>query len=82
MVAVLVENGTRGSTWVGVLQVGPTGGTIGAEILRVNPLARDFPEPAEVLREERDAAMADSRLAGAFKSFRLNLRRATNPRCC
>ena len=70
---VLVENGTAGSTWVGLLQGRADRWSHWREILRVNPLARDFPETAEVLREERDAAMADSRLAGAFKSFRLNL---------
>ena len=68
-----MENGTRGSTWVGLLQGSADRWSHWREILRVNPLARDFPETAEVLREERDAAMADSRLAGAFKSFRLNL---------
>ena len=52
------------------LELIPTGAR---EILRVNPLARSFPETAAVLREERDAARADSRLAGAFKSFRLNV---------
>ena len=70
---VLVENGTTGSTWVGLLQGRADRWSQWREILRVNPLARHFPETAEVLREERDAAMADSRLAGAFKSFRLNL---------
>ena len=69
---VLVENGTRGSTWVGLLQGRADRWRHWREILRVNPLARDFPDTAAVLREERDAAMADSRLAGAFKSFRLN----------
>ena len=70
---VLVENGTRGSTWVGVLQGRADRWNHWREILRVNPLARLFPDTVAVLREERDAAMADSRLAGAFKSFRLNL---------
>ena len=70
---VLVENGTHGSTWVGVLQGRAKRWSHWREILRVNPLARTHPEFAEVLREERDAALADSRLAGSFKSFRLNL---------
>ena len=64
---VLVENGTAGSTWVGLLQGRADRWSHWREVLRVNPLARHFPETAEVLREERDAAMADSRLAGAFK---------------
>lgn len=69
----LVEAGTRGSTWVGLLQGRAKKWKHWREVLRVNPLARTHPEFAEVLREERDAALADSRLAGAFKSFRLNL---------
>ena len=70
---IMVENGTRGSTWVGLLQGRADRWSHWREILRVNPLARTHPETAAVLREERDAALADSRLAGAFKSFRLNL---------
>ena len=69
----LVENGTHGSTWVGLLQGRPDRWAHWREIMRVNPLARHFPETAEVLREERAAAMRDTRLAGAYKSFRLNL---------
>ena len=79
---VLVENGTAGSTWVGLLQGRADRWSHWREILRVNPLARDFPETAAVLREERDAAMADSRLAGAFKSFRLNLPAGDESRQC
>ena len=70
---VLVENGTAGSTWVGLLQGRADRWSDWREVLRVNPLARDFPDTAAVLREERDNALADSRLAGAYKSFRLNL---------
>ena len=70
---VLVENGTRGSTWVGLLQGRADRWSQWRELLRVNPLARHYPETAAVLREERDAALADSRLAGSFKSFRHNL---------
>ena len=69
----LVETGTYGSTWVGLLQGRPDRWSHWREIMRVNPLAKRFPETAEVLREERDAAVLDSRLAGAYKSFRLNL---------
>ena len=70
---VLVENGTVGSTWVGLLQGRADRWSHWREILRVNPLARHHREFADVLREERDAAMADSRLASAFKSYRINL---------
>ena len=70
---LLVERGTVGSTWVGLLQGRADRWSHWREVLRVNPLARAHPETAEVLREERDAALADSRLAGAYKSFRLNL---------
>ena len=68
----LVEGGTRGSTWVGLLQGRAARWSHWREILRVNPLARHHPETAAVLREERDEALADSRLEGAFKSYRLN----------
>ena len=69
----LVEGGTRGSTWVGLLQGRAARWSHWREILRVNPLARHHRETAAVLREERDEALADSRLEGAFKSYRLNL---------
>ena len=69
----LVERGTVGSTWVGLLQGRADRWAHWREIMRVNPLARSFPDTAEVLREERDAAVRDTRLASAFKSFRLNL---------
>ena len=70
---MLVDAGTEGSTWVGLLQGRADRWSQWAEILRVNPLARRFPETCEVLREERDKALRDSRLVPAFKSFRLNL---------
>ena len=70
---MLVDAGTEGSTWVGLLQGRADRWSQWAEILRVNPLARRFPETREVLREERDKALRDSRLVPAFKSFRLNL---------
>ena len=52
------------ATFVGLLQGRADRWSHWREILRVNPLARDLsPETAAVLREERDAALADSRLA-------------------
>ena len=69
----LVEGGTTGSTWVGLLQGRPDRWTDWREILRVNPLARHHPELADVLRDERDAARRDSRLKAAWLSMRMNL---------
>ena len=70
---VLVEGGTRGSTWVGLLQGRLDRWTHWRELLRVNRLARGHTDFADVLREELTEARADSRLAASFKSFRLNL---------
>lgn len=70
---LLVEKGTHGSTWVGRLQGRADKWETFAETLRVNPLARAYPSMREVLREEHKAALADSRLSAAYKSFRLNL---------
>ena len=58
----LVEAGTSGSTCVQLLQGRPDRWDHWREIVRVNPLARDHAELADVLREERDAARADGRL--------------------
>lgn len=69
----LVEAGTAGSTCVQLLQGRADRWAQWREVLRVNPLARHHPEMAEVLREERDAAMKDSRLKASFMSMRLNL---------
>ena len=69
----LVERGTTGSTYVQCLQGRPDRWSRWREILRVNPLARHHRELADKLREERDDALEDSRLAARFKSFRLNL---------
>ena len=44
-----------------------------AELRRVNPLKRVFPESWKVLLEERDKAKANTRLKAAFVSFHLNL---------
>ena len=69
----LIEGGSMGSTSVHILQGQADRWSELRELWRVNPLARKFPETAAVLREERDAALRDSRLAAAFKSFRLNI---------
>lgn len=70
---VLVENGTRGSTYVQLLQGRAKRWKEWRETLRVNPLAKVSPETAAKLREELDEAKGDSRLAARYKSFRLNL---------
>ena len=69
----LVEAGTTGSTCVQLLQGRLDRWDHWREIVRVNPLARDHAELADVLREERDAARADGRLKSSFLSMRLNL---------
>ena len=69
----LVERGSRGSTFVTALQGRRERWSTWREILRVNPLARDHAGFADQLREERDLALEDSRLAARFQSFRLNL---------
>ena len=70
---LLVERGTQGSTWVECIQGRSDRWSTWREVLRCNPLAKHHREMAVVLREELDAAKSDTRLAGAFKSFRLNL---------
>ena len=69
----LVEAGTVGSVSVQLIQGRPDRWDSWREIVRVNPLAKQYPEFADVLREERDAARRDSRLKGSFMSMRLNL---------
>ena len=68
-----MEAGSTGSTCVQLLQGRPDRWDHWREIVRVNPLARDHAELADVLREERDAARADGRLKASFMSMRLNL---------
>ena len=70
---ILVEGGTTGSVCVQLLQGRADRWDSWREVLRVNPLARHHREFADVLREERDAARADSRLKAAYMSYRLNL---------
>ena len=43
------------------------------EIVRVNPLARIDAGFKAKLREERDAALSDTRLRARFLSYRLNV---------
>ena len=68
----LVRAGSRGSTHVTSLEGDPSKWRDRAELERVNPLMWAFPESRATLLEERDAAIADSRLKAQFLSFRLN----------
>ena len=69
----LVRDGSRGSTYVQALQADPAKWAVWREILRVNPLARVDAKFRAKLREELDAARADTRLKARFLSYRLNL---------
>ncbi len=60
----LVAAGSRGSTYVMVLQGDPEKWDQWREIKRVNPLTAISENFKRKLREERDAARADSRLKG------------------
>ena len=53
-----------------------------AEIRRCNPLTAISDSFRAKLLDERDRARRDSRLKARFMSYRLNVRRATNPPCC
>lgn len=68
----LVKGGSHGSTYVQSLVGIPTKWNQWREILRVNPLAKHFPELASALREEREEARRDTRLKARFLSYRLN----------
>ena len=68
-----VERGTYGSTFVELIQGRSKRWKDWRETLRVNPIVRISPETVAVLREELKEARSDTRLSGAFKSFRLNL---------
>ena len=69
----LVERGSKGSTYVKLLQGDRDKWDQWPEIRKANPLtaiSRDF---RRKLLEERDQALGDSRLKARFQSFRLNL---------
>ena len=69
----LVKGGTHGSTYVQSLQGDPRKWSDLREVRRCNPLMYRFPKSRAKLREERDAALRDTRLKARFKSYRLNL---------
>ena len=68
----LLEGGSRGSTYVQLLQGERETWDSWHTIRRANPLANHFPEFRRKLLEERDDARRDSRLRARFLSYRLN----------
>ena len=68
----LILRGTAGRTFVKLYQGGPKKWDNWANIRKSNPLISVSKSFAEKLKEERDEARADTRLAARFKSFRLN----------
>ena len=69
----LVSGGSHGSTHVTALRGRLAQWATAREIRRVNPLKWPFPETRAVLLEERDKALANTRLKAAFLRFYLNL---------
>ena len=69
----LIKGGSRGRTYVKVLQGDRKQWDKWPEIRRVNPLVGIDAGFRRTLLEERDQARADSRLKARFLSFRLNL---------
>ena len=69
----LVEDGTRGSTYVQALRGDAAKWDNWHEIRRCNPLVSAFPDSRKVLKEERAEARRDSRLKARFLSYRLNI---------
>ena len=69
----LIAAGSTGSTHVTVLQGDAATWNRWSTIRRANPLTAISAEFRRKLREERDAARADSRLKARFLSYRLNL---------
>ena len=69
----LVGGGSKGSTYVKLLQGDRDKWESWAEIRKVNPLTAISPEFRHKLLEERDQAQGDSRLKARFLSYRLNI---------
>ena len=69
----LVADGSRGSTYVQVLQADPERWDQWSEIRRCNPLTAISADFRRKLLDERDAARRDSRLKARFLSYRLNV---------
>ena len=69
----LIADGSHGSTFAQVLQGNPEKWDRWSEIRRCNPLTSISPDFRRKLLEERDAALADTRLKARFLSYRLNI---------
>ena len=69
----LVGGGSKGSTYVKLLQGDRDKWESWPEIKKANPLTAISPEFRRKLLEERDQALGDSRLKARFLSFRLNI---------
>ncbi len=69
----MIETGTHGSTYVQSLQGDRDKWDQWEEIQRCNPLSAIDENFKRKLLEERDAALADSRLKARFFSYRLNI---------
>ena len=69
----LVGGGSKGSTYVKLLQGNLDKWDQWPEIRKVNPLAVISPDFRRKLLEERDQARADTRLKARFLSYRLNI---------
>ena len=69
----LVGDGSGGRKHVTVFQGDPATWDKWPTIARANPLMWRFPHSRRVLLEERDKALADTRLKARFLSYRLNV---------
>lgn len=68
----LVRAGTRGTTYVQAVEGDAKRWRDARAIRKANPLMWRFPKSRAKLLEERDEAIADTRLRAAFTSYRLN----------
>ena len=69
----MIQDGTRGSTYVQALRGDPERWDQWPEIRRCNPLSNISSTFRKKLLQERDEARKDSRLKARFLSYRLNL---------
>ena len=69
----LIHRGSHGSVFVQAIEGDPKRWDKASEIRKANPLMWRFPASRAKLIEERDDALADSRLKADFLSYRLNV---------